>query len=519
MPGPDTPRPPDAEDAKDFIVNRSRKLRLLIPLIVAFAFLMEQLDSTIVTTAIPDMAASLHVAPLQMNLAITSYILSLAVFIPVSGWIADRFGARRVFAAALLIFTIASALCGLAQSLPVLIVMRVVQGFGGAMMTPVGRLILLRSFPRSELVTAMTYMSIPAIMGPTIGPLLGGALTTYANWRWIFYVNVPIGLIGILLALRFVQDVRLDHPPRFDVIGFLLCGAGLSLLQFALENLGHPIVPRAFVFVFGAVALVLLVAYWAYAARHADPALDLSLFSIRTFRVSTMAGGLSRIGVNAVPFMLPLLFQIGVRSFRVSVITGGLCRVGLNAVPFLLPLMLQIGFGLSPVQSGSLTFVLSLGAMAVRPISLRLLRQVGFRGLLTGNGVFCSGVIALFALTTGQTPHWLIFLHVMAFGVARSVQFMTTNALTYADTPAHKLSNSTSLGGVIQQLTVSFGVSIAATLLAVIAGPGHLPSVADFHHAFLLVALITLVSAPGFLLLTKADGAHVSRYKVKPKKG
>jgi EmrB/QacA subfamily drug resistance transporter len=487
MPGPDTPRPPDAEDAKDFIVNRSRKLRLLIPLIVAFAFLMEQLDSTIVTTAIPDMAASLHVAPLQMNLAITSYILSLAVFIPVSGWIADRFGARRVFAAALLIFTIASALCGLAQSLPVLIVMRVVQGFGGAMMTPVGRLILLRSFPRSELVTAMTYMSIPAIMGPTIGPLLGGALTTYANWRWIFYVNVPIGLIGILLALRFVQDVRLDHPPRFDVIGFLLCGAGLSLLQFALENLGHPIVPRAFVFVFGAVALVLLVAYWAYAARHADPALDLSLFSIRTFRVSTMAGGLSRIGVNAVPFMLPLLFQIG--------------------------------FGLSPVQSGSLTFVLSLGAMAVRPISLRLLRQVGFRGLLTGNGVFCSGVIALFALTTGQTPHWLIFLHVMAFGVARSVQFMTTNALTYADTPAHKLSNSTSLGGVIQQLTVSFGVSIAATLLAVIAGPGHLPSVADFHHAFLLVALITLVSAPGFLLLTKADGAHVSRYKVKPKKG
>lgn len=487
MPGPDTHSPLDAEDAKDFIVNRSRKLRLLIPLIVAFAFLMEQLDSTIVTTAIPDMAATLHVPPLQMNLAITSYILSLAVFIPVSGWIADRFGARRVFAAALLIFTIASAFCGAVESLPELIVTRVVQGFGGAMMTPVGRLILLRSFPRAELVTAMTYMSVPAIIGPTIGPLLGGVLTTYANWRWIFYVNVPIGAIGIALALRYVQDVRLDHPPRFDLPGFLMCGAGLSMLQFALENLGHPVVPGPFVAVFGVVALSLLLAYRFYAARHADPALDLSLFSIRSFRVSTMAGGLSRIGVNAVPFMLPLLFQIG--------------------------------FGLSPVQSGSLTFVVSLGAMAVRPLTLRLLRQLGFRGLLTGNGVVCSGVIALFALSTGQTPHWLIFLHVMAFGVVRSIQFMTTNALTYADTPASKLSNSTSLGGVIQQLTVSFGVSIAATLLAVIAGPGHLPSVADFHHAFLLVALITLVATPGFLLLTKADGAHVSRYRAKEAKG
>jgi EmrB/QacA subfamily drug resistance transporter len=448
---------------------------------------MEQLDSTIVTTAIPDMAASLRVPPLQMNLAITSYILSLAVFIPVSGWIADRFGARRVFAAALLILTKASAFCGAVESLPELIVTRVVQGFGGAMMTPVGRLILLRSFPRAELVTAMTYMSVPAIIGPTIGPLLGGVLTTYANWRWIFYVNVPIGAVGILLALRYVQDVRLDHPPRFDLAGFLMCGAGLSMLQFALENLGHPVVPPPFVVGFGVVAVSLLLAYWVYAGRHTDPALDLSLFSIRSFRVSTMAGGLSRVGVNAVPFMLPLLFQIG--------------------------------FGLSPVQSGSLTFVVSLGAMAVRPLTLRLLRVVGFRGLLTGNGVICAGVIALFALTTGQTPRWLILLHVAAFGVVRSVQFMTTNALTYADTPASKLSNSTSLGGVIQQLTVSFGVSIAATLLAVIAGPGHLPSVANFHLAFLLVALITLVATPGFLLLTKADGAHVSRYRAKEAQG
>jgi EmrB/QacA subfamily drug resistance transporter len=475
---------PDIEEDKDFVVNRSRKLRLLIPLIVAFAFLMEQLDSTIVTTAIPDMAASLRVPPLQMNLAITSYILSLAVFIPVSGWIADRFGTRKVFAAALLIFTIASAFCGAADSLLVLIVTRVVQGFGGAMMTPVGRLILLRSFPRKDLVTAMTYMSIPAIIGPTIGPVLGGALTTYANWRWIFYVNVPIGLVGILLALRFVQDVKVTKPPRFDVPGFLLCGAGLSTLQFALENVGHPVIARPLILAFAGLAVALLLGYRAYAARHDDPALDLSLFSIRTFRVSTMAGGLSRIGVNAVPFMLPLLFQIG--------------------------------FGLSPVQSGSLTFVVSLGAMAVRPVSLWLLRQFGFRTLLTGNGVVAAAIIALFALTTAKTPHWLIVLHVAVFGVVRSVQFMNTNALTYADTPASKLSRSTSLGGVIQQLTVSFGVSIAAALLGLIAGPGNLPSVADFHLAFLLVALITLISAPGFLLLAHLDAAHVSRYRARP---
>jgi EmrB/QacA subfamily drug resistance transporter len=477
----------DAEEDRDFVVNRSRKLRLLIPLIVAFAFLMEQLDSTIVTTAIPDMANTLGVAPLQMNLAITSYILSLAVFIPVSGWISDRFGTRKVFAAALLIFTIASAFCGAANSLLFLIVTRVVQGFGGAMMTPVGRLILLRSFPRKDLVTAMTYMSIPAIIGPTIGPLLGGALTTYANWRWIFYVNVPIGIIGILLALRFVQDVKVARPPRFDMPGFLLCGAGLSTLQFALENVGHPVIARPLIVVFAGIAVALLLGYWLYAARHDDPALDLSLFRIRTFRVSTMAGGVSRIGVNAVPFMLPLLFQIG--------------------------------FGLSPVQSGSLTFVVSLGAMAVRPVSLRLLRRFGFRTLLTGNGVVCAGVIALFALTTAETPHWLIVLHVAVFGVARSVQFMNTNALTYADTPVSKLSRSTSLGGVIQQLTVSFGVSIAAALLGLIAGPGNLPSIANFHLAFLLVALITLVSAPGFLLLAHLDAAHVSRYRVRPAEG
>jgi EmrB/QacA subfamily drug resistance transporter len=467
----------------EFAVIRSPRLRLLIPLIVAFAFLMEQLDSTIVTTAIPDMARSLGVAPLLMNLTISSYILSLAVFIPVSGWIADRYGARRVFAAALLIFTLASAFCGLADSLPMLIATRVVQGFGGAMMTPIGRLILLRAFPRSELVTAMTYMSLPAIVGPTIGPVLGGFLTTYATWRWIFYVNVPIGLIGIALALRYVEDTRVPASPRFDITGFLLCGAGLALLQFTLENIGHPLVAWAFTVSAGVVAAVLLGTYWVHARRRQEPALDLSLMSVRTFRVSTMAGGISRTGINAVPFMLPLLFQIG--------------------------------FGLSPVVSGTLTFVVSLGSLAVRPISAWLLRTCGFRDLLIGNGIVCAVVVAGFALTTASTPHWVIFLHVLVLGVVRSIQFITTNTLTYIDVPAAKLSRATSLGGVIQQLTVSFGVSISAAMLGLIAGPSHLPNVANFHVAFLLIAGLTLIATPGFFLMASDDGAHVSRKPVR----
>ncbi len=467
--------------ASPYAALRSPKLRLLIPLIVAFAFLMEQLDSTIVTTAIPAMAQSLRVGPLQMSTAVTSYILSLAVFIPVSSWVADRFGTRRVFAAALLIFTTASALCGLAQSLPVLVAMRILQGFGGAMSTPVGRLILLRAFPRDQLVRAMTYMSIPAIIGPTIGPILGGVLTTYATWRWVFYVNVPIGIVGILLTLRFVEDLRVARPAPFDIAGFLLCGAGLGLMQFGIENLRQLMLPRDVVLALASAGILLLAFYVPYARHRPNAALDLSLFSIRTFRVSTLTGGLSRTGVNAVPFMLPLLFQIG--------------------------------FGLSPVQSGLLTFISSASALAVRPVSAGLLRHFGFRRLLAGNAVVCAAVIASFALVQTGTPHWVDFLMVLVFGIVRSVQFLMTNTLTYADTPASKLSHSTALGGVIQQLTVSFGVSTAAVLLGVIAGPGRLPDVADFHLAFLLVALIALLSAPGFLRLREDDAAHVSGYR------
>jgi EmrB/QacA subfamily drug resistance transporter len=470
-----------ALEQPQFATERDPRLRLIIPIIVAIAFLMEQLDSTIITTAIPAIARSLDTTPVRLNLAITTYILTLAVFIPVSGWFADRFGARRVFALALFTFTVGSALCGMANSFGMLLAMRALQGLGGAMMTPVGRLILLRSFPRSGLITAMTYMTLPAIMGPVIGPLLGGLLTTYASWRWIFYVNVPFGLIGILAALRFVDDFHEEAVQRFDFAGFLMVGCGVALLQFGLESIGRPIIPISATVLVLAAAVLLLVAFGRYARRVVAPAVDLTLFRFRSFWVGTLA--------------------------------GGLCRVGLNGVPFLLPLMLQVGFGMSPVTSGSLTFIGSFGALLMRPLLSPLLRRFGFSVVLIGSALVGSATVAGFALMRADTPHWMIGLYVFLFGIVRSSQFMTSNTLSYADLPADKLSRATSLGGVLQQLSVSLGVSIAAMLLGLVAGETHVLTPERFHQVFLLTAIIPLISIPGFLYLRAEDGVQVSGHK------
>ncbi len=461
-----------------YATERDPRLRLLIPLVVAVAFLMEQLDSTILTTAIPDVARSLAVTPVRMNLAVAAYVLTLAVFIPVSGWFADRFGARRIFVAALAVFTAGSVMCGLANSFGVLVATRALQGLGGAMMTPVGRLILLRSFPRSQFVTAMTYMTLPAIFGPVAGPLLGGVLTTYASWRWIFFVNVPFGIAGILLALRFVEDVRTEAPARFDVAGFVLVGGGVALLQAGLEAVGRPTLSGAGAAGALALALALLAGYGLHARRVAAPAVDLRLFAVRSFAVGTLA--------------------------------GGLCRVALNGPPFLLPLMLQVGFGVSPVASGSLTFLSSLGALPVRTVAGRLLRRFGFAGVLGGSAVAASAVLAGFALLGPGTPHWLVGADVFVFGLIRSTQFMTSNTLSYADMPGNRLSGATSLGGVLQQLTVSFGVSVSAVLLGLLSEGGAVLTPARFHAVFLLLAVLPLLALPGFRVLRPEDGAEVS---------
>jgi EmrB/QacA subfamily drug resistance transporter len=460
--------------------TRRPRLRILVPLVVGCAFFMEGLDSTMLAVAIPDMAKGLGESPLRLHLVITTYLLSLAVFIPVSGWIADRLGTRLVFCVAIAIFATGSALCGLSTSLPMILLMRVLQGFGGAMMTPVGRLILLRSFPRADLVSAMNWMTIPAMIGPTVGPIVGGFVTTYFSWRGIFFLNLPIGLAGVVLALWLMEDFRAPAPTRFDLRGFLIAGAGLALLELAIENVGRPMIPAplgVLVFIF-AVAVLLL--YIWHARWREDPILDLGLLRIRTFRIGT--------------------------------VTGSICRMGLDATPFLLPLLFQVGFGLSPFQSGLLTFSSSLGAMLVRTLSSTFLRFLGFRRLLVGGACFAAAVTAGCGLLRPDTPVWLIVAVVLLSGCVRSIQYLGLNTISYADVPAPILSKSTSVGGVAQQLARGFGIAVGAALLALIAGPRML-AIADFELAFFLIALLPLASTLGFLRLSPLDGAEVSGHR------
>lgn len=460
----------------------SQRLPVMIPLVVAMAFLMEQLDSTILTTAVPDIARSLGATPVQMSLAVAAYVLSVAIFIPVSGWFADRFGARRIFVSALLIFTLGSILCGLSQNFPMLVTMRVLQGIGGAMMTPVGRLILLRSFPRTELMTAMTYMTLPAILGPVIGPLLGGILTTYLSWRWIFYVNLPFGLLGIALAMRFIKAQPKALVAKFDFVGFLMVGSGLGLLQFGLESISRPIMSPLLVGTVLIVAIMLLITFGLYARHASAPAVDLGLFDIRTFRIGTLA--------------------------------GGLCRIGMNGVPFLLPLMLQVGFGLSPIASGSITFIGSAGALVIRSFLAKLVKRHGFRIILITSAAAGSMALISFSLLGPSTPHSLILGLVFLFGLIRSAQFMTSNTLSYCDVPNSHLSRATSLGGALQQLSVSFGVSLSAILLAWVSVNSHALTPTHFHEVFLFTATIPILSIPGFLALsTTAGSTSASQHK------
>ena len=450
---------------------------IVIALIIGCAFFMEGLNSTMVAVSIPAMAKSLGQNPLRLNLVIATYLLSLAVFIPVSGWIADRLGARVVFCSAIAIFTTGSALCGLAPNLPILLAMRVIQGFGGAMMTPVGRLILLRNFPRSELVSAMNWMTIPAMIGPTAGPIVGGFMTSWISWRAIFFLNLPIGLVGLVLALRLFENFRAPAPTRFDLRGFLLSGLGLAFLEVAIENLGRPIIPGVLGAAFFPVAFVLLGLYGWHARRRKDPVLDLGLLAIRTFRIGT--------------------------------VTGGFCRIGLDAAPFLLPLLFQLGFGMSAVQSGLLTFSSSVGAMFVRTFAGPLLRCFGFRRLLVGTACAAAAVTAGCGLLRADTPIWLIVLLVLLSGCVRSVQYLALNAVSYADMPGALLSKGTSVAGVAQQVARGFGVAVGAALLAVVAGPAKVTA-ADFRLAFFLIGLIPLMAAVGFLRLSPGDGAAVS---------
>ena len=410
--------------------------RYFVTLIVAVALFMETMDSTVIATSLPAIARDLGEDPIALKLALTSYLLSLAVFIPLSGWVADRFGARTVFRAAIVVFTLGSAACGFAHVAARLrAVSRIVQGMGGAMMVPVGRLVILRTVPKSELISALAWLTIPALMGPVIGPPLGGFITTFASWRWIFWINIPIGILGVILATYYIANFREEEMPPLDVKGFILSGIGLSGLAFGFTTIGQGLFPPAVV---AALLIVGFIGCWLY-VRHARtaiaPLIDLSLLKIDTFYA--------------------------------SVVGGFLYRVGVGATPFLLPLLLQLGFGLTPFQSGMLTFSTAVGAIAMKTTAAPILRRFGFKQVLVVNALVSAIFIAATALFTPMTPHGLILLLLLVGGFFKSLQFTSINTLAYADIEPRAMSGATSFASVAQQLSMSAGVAVGALVLEI----------------------------------------------------
>jgi len=444
---------------------------------------MEQLDGTVLATALPAMALDLHEDPVSLKLALTSYLLSLAVFIPLSGWVADKFGARQVFRAAIMIFMLGSILCGLSNSLATIVAARSVQGLGGAMMTPVGRLVLLRSAPRHELVRAMAWLAIPALIGPIIGPPLGGFLVTYFNWRYIFWINTPIGLLGVALASYFIPDLKERDMRPLDMIGAIYLGVGLSCLVFGFTILGRGLAPPrvdALTILMGAV---FLGAYIKHARRTAYPILDLTLLRIPTFHAAIYGGFLFRIGVGATPFLIPLL--------------------------------LQRGFNLTAAQSGWITFVGAAGAIIMKITAQPILNKFGFRRVLIVNALISSSFIFITSYFTAATPHALIMLIILVGGFFRSLEFTSLNAIAFADVPDKFMSNATSFTAVCQQLSLATGVAISAAILeaarALHAGLDLYAS--DFKPAFYAVALASALSVFIFWRLASDAGDGLTSRK------
>jgi len=441
---------------------------------------MQNLDSTVIATALPTIARALDESPLRLNVAITCYLLSLAVFIPISGWTADRFGARRVFSTAIVVFTLGSIGCGCATSLPALVASRIVQGMGGAMMVPVGRLVLLRTVEKSDLVRAMSYVSVPALIGPVMGPPLGGFIVSYASWRWIFFINIPIGILGIVLVNLLVGDLKELGRRPFDFKGFALTGIGLATLAFGFENVGRGALPAAAVVALLLVGTGCTVLYFPHASRAEYPIIDLALMKIPTYASATIGG---------------FLF-----------------RMGLGALPFLMPLMLQVGFGVDPLSSGLLTFASAAGAMTMKVTAVQIIRTLGFRIVLIGDALISAGFLFGYSLFRPDTPHLVIFLALLVGGFFRSLQMTSINTLSYADVPAAMLSRATSLTSMAQQLSQTAGVATGALLLQLVLAlrGGTALSATDFYPAFVGVAMISLVSVPFFLRMAPDAGAEVS---------
>ncbi|MDQ0394426.1 DHA2 family efflux MFS transporter permease subunit [Labrys monachus] len=457
----------------------------LLPWLVAVAFFMESLDTTILNTAVPTISQALAVAPLSMKSVLASYTLSLAVFIPISGWMADRFGTRQVFASAIGLFTLGSLLCGIASNIHLLVACRILQGCGGAMMVPVGRLTLVRTFAKAELIRAMSFVAIPGLVGPMLGPLVGGLIVDYLHWRFIFFVNLPIGIAGLVLVYLHLPDYREPNVKPLDVVGLILFGSGVALLSYVLEIFGDHTLGLGEILGLLALSLALIGGYGLHAARMAFPLLQLALFRIRTFGTAVSGSFFTRLGIGGVPFLLPLLYQVGL--------------------------------GFSPVQSGLLIMPQALAAMSTKFLVPRVLRRFGYRAVLISNTIVLGLLLMLFAAVGPATPLWAIVLLAFSYGAFTSLQYTSMNTLVYADIDDEKTSNASSIASTVQQMSISFGVA-AAGLTTAFFVPDSLRSnpavmIEGIHDAFLTLGALTILSTIVFHRLKSGDGNKVSQQK------
>ncbi len=454
---------------------------LRAPLIVAFAMFMESMDANVIATSLPAMARDFHHDAVTLQIGVISYVVGLGIFIPICGWVADRFGARKVFQSAIGVFVVGSLLCAAATSLPTFTIARFIQGIGGAMMVPVGRIIIFRSVPRSGFIRAMNYLSLPALLGPAAGPVLGGFITTYLHWRLIFFINVPVGMVGIWLAQRHIVNSEEPHPGPLDWFGFVLSAGGGASFLLGLSLLGGEMISHASALLLGVIGIAMLGIYAFYALKVERPLLDLRFLKIP--------------------------------SFHASVAGGSLFRMGLGALPFLLPLSLQEGLGMSAFQSGSITCGTAAGSFIVKWLAPSVLRQFGFRRVLMVNAGLSAAAIAVCGVFVPGTPVWFIWAVVLFTGFFPSLQFTSLNSLAYSDIAPRDIGRATSLASVVQQLSLGLGVAIGGLALQIshsVQGHAHYQWT-DFWPAFLTVALFSIVSIPITRRMPLSAGQDIAR--------
>lgn len=461
----------------------SRASQRLLPWLIAVAFFMESLDTTILNTGVPMIAAALHVAPLSMKAVLSSYTLSLAIFIPISGWMADRFGTRRVFASAIALFIWGSFLCGISTNIHELVAFRILQGCGGAMMVPVGRLTMVRTFPKSELVRAMSFVAIPGLIGPMLGPLAGGLIVGYFHWRLIFFVNIPIGLLGLYLVHLHLPDYREEHVDPLDIVGLILFGCGVALLSYVLEVFGEHTLSTAGIMALLALSAALLAGYGIHATRITHPMLHLMLFRIRTFRAAVTGSFITRLGIGGIPFLFPLLYQVGL--------------------------------GMSPIESGLLMMPQAIASMSLKITMPKILARFGYRTVLVSNTIIIGLLILLFSIIGQGTPVWLIVMILFCYGFFTSLQYTSMNTLVYADISDEEASGASSIASTMQQMSISFGVATASLVTAVFLPDRFRANPAQFihgiHKAFFVLGAMTVLSTLVFRELKRGDGGAVSR--------